>query len=142
MCLVSKSNEPLIAVHDIHCYKALKKLYSPTFNRDEFFSPFQHSRYYLNAVNYASLHTSNFDVIEHPTGEKFYYIREGFLHCFTDKGISSLNDDDYNFTSPFSNLSLFECYIPKGSKYFISEDGKEICSNKLYVTNIYKELKL
>lgn len=64
------------------------------------------------------------------------------LHCFTDEGISSLNDDDYNFMSPFYTLYLFECYIPKGSKYFISENGKEICSNKLYVTNIYKELKL
>lgn len=136
MCLVSKSNEPLIAVHDIHCHKALTKIYN------EFFSPFRHSRYFLNAVNYASLHTPNYAFIEYPTKEKYYYIEEGFLHCFTDEGISSLNDDDYNFMSPFCVLYLFECYIPKGSKYFISENGKEICSNKLYVTNIYKELKL
>lgn len=128
MCLVSKSNEPLIAVHDIHCYKAL------TMINNEFFSPFQHSRYFLNAVNYA--------FIECSTGGKYYYIEEGFLHCFTDEGILSLNDDDYNFMCPFYTLYLFECYIPKGSKYFISENGKEICSNKLYVTNIYKELKL
>nr|UWD58287.1 MAG: hypothetical protein [Bacteriophage sp.] len=85
MCLVSKSNEPLIAVHDIHCYKALTKIYN------EFFSPFRHSRYFLNAVNYASLHTPNYAFIEYPTKEKYYYIEEGFLHCFTDKGISSLN---------------------------------------------------
>lgn len=136
MCLVSKSNEPLIAVHDIHCYKALTNI------NNEFFSPFQHSRYFLNAVNYASLHTPNYAFIEHPIGGKYYYIEEGFLHCFTDEGILSLNDNDYNFLSPFFNLSLFECYIPKGSKYFISENGEEICSNKLYVTNICKELKL
>lgn len=35
--------------------------------------------------------------------------------------------------SPFYTLYLFECYIPKGSKYFISENGKEIfISTKLY----------
>lgn len=131
MCLVSKSNKPLIAVHDIHCYKALTNIHN------EFFSPFRHSRYFLNAVNYASPHVSNYASIESPSREENYFIEEGFLHCFTDKGVLSLNDDDYNFMSPFHTLYLFECYIPKGSKYFISENGKEICSNKLYVTNTY-----
>ncbi|UVX32852.1 MAG: hypothetical protein [Bacteriophage sp.] len=70
MCLVIKSNEPLIAVHDIHCYKAL------TMINNEFFSPFQHSRYFLNAVNYASLHPPNYAFIESPIGGKYYYIEE------------------------------------------------------------------
>ena len=42
-----------------------------------------------------------------------------------------------------SIVALYEADTsPPSNSYFISENGKEICSNKLYVTNIYKELKL
>ena len=52
------------------------------------------------------LHPPDYAFIEYPPKEKYYYIEEGFLHCFPDEGISSLNDDDYNFMSPFL-YSLF-----------------------------------
>nr|DAD66650.1 MAG TPA: hypothetical protein [Myoviridae sp. ctPuP5] len=136
MCLMTKLSEPLIATHDIPCYKVLNMRPScmcvNEANRMEYISPYQHQHYYIDSLNYASLHRPAIQHLENDKGELIYFIREGFLHCYTKEGVLSLEDEEfaYCFYTPY----LFDCFIPKGSKYYISENGKEICSPKLYVT--------
>lgn len=133
MCLMTKLSEPLIATHDIPCYKILNMRPSRVcVGGMEYLSPFQYKHYYVGCVNYASLYQPAIKYLENDKGEITYFIKECFLHCYTKEGVLSLNDEEFNFSF---YTYLFDCFIPKGSQYYISKDGKEICSPKLYVTD-------
>lgn len=140
MCLLSKTKEPLIAEENIVCYKVLQRL-----DENHYVSPFRNVKYKINDFNYPS-EKYNMDNMKKPCNNYYlddfltYRIEQGFLHCFTQQGVLPYNlyKGSLYMLAHLLPLYVFECYIPKGAKYFISRCGKEICSNKLFVKDFKK----
>lgn len=131
MCLLSNSKKPLIAKEDIICYKVLQRLGDNTY-----VSPFRNVKYNINDFNYPLEKYNQNDYVYNDC--IWYKIEQGFLHCFVSQNI---DPNDYVSSSIFMYakifpLYIFECYIPKGAKYFISRCKKEICTNKLFVKDV------
>ena len=57
-------------------------------------------------------------------------IEEG-LHAYTTLHEAMCSHNEYNI--------ICEVSIPKGAKYYISKDGKEIVSNRMKITKILKK---
>lgn len=150
MCLYSNSKEPLIAEEDIVCYKILRHISDTCY-----VSPYQEMKYEINGLNYPEEkhNIDNIKIIDdfiviaknHPSYNYIttvYQIEQGFLHSYTSQGIEPLNlkmKYDHLYMR-IKSFYLFECYIPKGTEYFISHCGKEICSRELFVTDINDQL--
>lgn len=129
MCLISYRSEPLTAKEDIPCYKVLQRL-----DDNCYVSPFRNMPYKINSVNYPETVFSESDIKEYYLYDYCYNIGNGFLHCYRSCGVAL---SYYNFKQQISYLLyLFECYIPKGAKYFINRNGTEICADKLFVKDI------
>lgn len=138
MSLLADFKEPLIAEEDIPCYKVLKHL-----NDDSYVSPFIRLKYTINNFNYP-LVKYNEVCVNVTSGESpLFMIERGFLHCYTTLDIrrDSISFCQIRKLPYITSLYFFECYVPKGAKYFISTDKTEICSDELFVKNIKYDLK-
>ena len=134
MCLISKTNTPLIAEEDIVVYKILMhkngKDYAPIVSED---GGLQHY-IYKKGVNKARL---NEDVGY--AWNNLYRIGKGFLHAYTTEGIAEKNKDKWNLWMCAKHAYYRErkfhfvvkMFIPKGVEYFLSDDGNEICAKQL-----------
>lgn len=125
MCLLSNSKIPLIAEEDIPCYKVLFRS-----DRKDYISPFGKVRYNIGGFNYPKDKYNEECVDVTMVGSPLFRIGRGFLHCYT---VECFTYDCFSLVYGSNKPRFFECYIPKGSKYFISADGKEICGDKLFV---------
>lgn len=140
MCLISNSKEPLIAKEDIVCYKILKQTHDM-----RYVSPYRDFQYKINDFNYP-LEENDLEnlrkvisVNEIKTRYSYAYrIGQGFLHCLVSEEVPSfiLSVLTDGFLGKSLSLYLFECYIPKGSKYFLNKNDTEICANKLFVKDV------
>lgn len=131
MCLISYISEPLVAKEDIVCYKVLHHL-----GDNCYVSPFRNMPYKINSVNYPETVFSESDI--KLTELYCYSIGNGFLHCYRSCGVPlSYYDFKQQISCP---LYLFECYIPKGAKYFINRNGTEVCADKLFVKDIKQKI--
>ena len=134
MCLISKTNTPLIAEEDIVVYKILMhkngKDYAPIVSEDGGLPHY----IYRKGVNKARL---NEDVGY--AWNNLYRIGKGFLHAYTTEDIAEKNCDKWNAWIGRSYLCTKAKYhfvvkmiIPKGVEYFISNDyNHEICAKQL-----------
>ena len=133
MCLISKTSIPTIAEEDIVVYKVLMckngKDYAPVVSEDGELPHY----IYKKGVNKARL---NEDVSYAWNCQ--YKIGKGFLHAYTTKGIAEQKCDRWNGCVGRSGIESGVKYhfvakmtIPKGTKYFISCDGTEICAKQL-----------
>lgn len=119
MCLLSKTDIPLIAKKDIICYKVLTEdNYSPYYYRN-----------YTAAIK-------NSDVIQDKTPEciknfsNLFKISRGFIHTYSE--LANLKYELYSTQSALLLLcKVYKCIIPKGSKYFVNTTGREYCSKQL-----------
>lgn len=122
MCLLSKTDIPLIAKKDIICYKILTEdNYSPYYYKD-----------YTSAIK-------NSDIIQDKTPERIepfdnvFKISRGFIHTYSE--LTILKYELYSIQSAFLLLGkvckVYKCIIPKGSKYFVNTTGWEYCSKQL-----------
>lgn len=119
MSLISKTNVALIADKDIICYKLVYPIYD-------------------NPIKYNSIY-KHYPIekgLNYPKGGKTinkydgsFEIGQGFFHSYVSLYIAKL--------SLLNNQEIFECIIPKGSEYFISEDNLEYASDKLLVCEIF-----
>ena len=125
MCLITQQNQPKIADNDIICYKVLLKM--KTGERTSYVSPIQHWFYFKDEPdpNYVfvpdkpywldngkeDLKVSYVDMT-YPVNYELY---SGYFHMYKNKEDAEKFLTMYNL--PLS-LSLFECVIPKGSKYY------------------------
>lgn len=136
MCLISNTNTPLIAEEDIVVYKILMrkngKDYAPVVSEDYCEQPHY---IYKKGVNKARLKE---DVQEWTSINCYYRIGKGFLHAYTTKDIAEINCNRWNAWMGKNNLSTGGKYhfvvrmiIPKGTEYFNSVEGDEICAKQL-----------
>ena len=119
MCLISKTDIPLIAKKDIICYKILM---------EDNCSPYYY-RNYIAAIK-------NSDIIQDKTPERIepfgsvFKISRGFIHTYSE--LTNLKYELYSTQSALLILcKVYKCIIPKGSKYFVNITGQEYCSKQL-----------
>lgn len=142
MCLYSRKREPFIAEEDIPCYKELFRT-----SRNVYVSPYQRMKYTIGGFNYPMDEPKEIKRDEYSYimfGRIVYVIDSGYLHCYADvkkneKRIRNVKENQNSCNT--DHLYIFDCYIPKGSEYYISTDGCEICTNKLFVKPLEKEYR-
>lgn len=117
MCLYSKTNISLIAEEDIECYKLV-------FSKEGYSTKYQ-SVCEMFPYKEGLIKSKGNKIIWHNQYNNTYTIDEGFLHTFTSIYFAKKKGYCYD--------EILRCIIPKGSKYFISDDGKEYASDKLLV---------
>ena len=110
MCLITTRKDPFIAEEDLMVYKLL------CCEDGAYYTPYQGCNVKLNSMLYPD---ENVEV----SGNKRVGIKAGYIHSYIIP-----QHDDY--------CKLFKAYIPKGSKYYIDISSKEVCSDKLFITDI------
>lgn len=127
MCLYSRTPIPSIAQEDIICYKMFEVnpiwsqlLMTPyrlvTVKSYEFPCMFTASSNKRVVPAYEASHTNNI------VG---YRIGPGFIHAYTHP----INVTSYRFC-------VVLCKIHKGTKYYVSEGGNEICASQMELIKI------
>lgn len=127
MCLITKQSKSKIASEDITCYKILLKLENEINDTVFYISPVRHFTYFSNR---ADLDNKVFKAekaywIENYPGDDLkqtyidnepvsYELNSGFFHMYKDydsavKAVKNASIESY---------VLFECVIPKDSRYY------------------------
>ena len=114
MCLLKNQkfhphNRPLVAKEDIVCYKKLKE-----FVKNIYFTPCADTQVPIECIQdkvpfRAEIFYKFRFIWRHILGFS-NWVEDGFIHSFQE-------DDGYR------GYETFKCIIPKGTKYFIGEDG-------------------
>lgn len=110
MCLITTRKDPFIAEEDLMVYKLLGCV------DGKYYTPYQGCDVELNSMLYPD---ENVEV----SGNKRVGIEAGYIHSYI---IHKYGE----YCKPF------KAYIPKGSKYYIDINSKEVCSDKLFITDI------
>jgi len=119
MCLATNKKDPYIAAEKITAYKIMNKPIFYIF----LFSYIRTSLWIFKIPRFAKMSPKKLRIAD-------YIIEEG-LHAYTTlhEAMRSHNEDNI----------ICEVSIPKGAKYYISEDSKEIVSNRMKITKILKK---
>ena len=137
MCLKTKIIKPSIAEEDIKVYKVLRR--DCTLKNEEYFTaPFYKYYKYKKGSNFpVRIVGENYGPYNSIVGTITDYswatqcrcgedafVGRGWLHAYTSKNIPLEKYD-------FKNILVTEMIIPKGTKYYLSYDKEEICSEVL-----------
>lgn len=128
MCLRTKEKDPFVATEDIVCYKCYfrtknKFVYKPICY------PFTGRK--LVCFNGRTVRAKGKKNIWKENG--LYGIDVGFIHTYTIEQLYDLHMS--------SRFAIWKAIIPKGTKYYKSIDGKEYCSEKIKLIEIYGKIK-
>ena len=121
MCLETKQNTWLRAETDIKCYKKVFYKYST----NEYYTPFQSVRIPKKVINgkrcFRAMGFAKF--VKTIQRETLYSVQGGAIHAYSseERGRAEVY---------FYNDALFECIIPKGTKYAVGNDN-DICAKKI-----------
>lgn len=113
MCLITNQKRAKIAKEDIICYKVILN------KNGRLLSPYQEYRWYKNKL-------TSIDEFTCTTYNIWKNVYKGLHAC------TSIDRAKWSIKFTWgSNIQIHESTIPKGSKYYISIDGKEIVSNQM-----------
>lgn len=126
MCLITKQKKWLKAEEDIVCYKLLQKGdYHIWGTKYIFRTPYR--KYYLSdSIISGKCCFRAFSILpdfHHSDWETFREINSGAIHAYIDKEAAKVHMPGFCDT-------LFECIIPKGTKYAIGINN-DICAKKI-----------
>lgn len=142
MCIRLNSIEesPKVAESDMTTYKILEVLKDKKTGEESYYSPFS-TRKKLQ-YNVGKLYTETLGKTEEV---QYLYGSRGGYHfaAKTTTGLYSYRDLDiavefmHILENSFiaTNRKIFQCIIPKGSKYYAPENGYEIVSDNLEIVN-------
>ena len=125
MCLVTNNSKPKIATKDIMVYKVLKCQ-----DYEDYLTPWQNRTIKLDSTFIAD---GEKEII--PVNNNFE-IEGGFIHAYINK------EKAIDIAASFSSMDVYQshrryvvvkCIVLKGTEYFISKDGYEICSTVLKI---------
>ncbi len=127
MCLYSRTPIPSIAQEDIICYKM--------FEINPIWKELLMTPYRLVAVkscDFPCMFTASSNKCVTPVYVPWtriinYEIGPGFIHAYTSKVL--LDNLSYRFCAVL-------CKIHKGTKYYVSESGEEICASQMELIKI------
>lgn len=114
MCLWIKNKKMLVAEEDIVCYKTLRKL------SDGYYTAYVGTLVPENVINGSDLFKAEgllkLEKNEHYKNRTHYkYNTEGgLIHSYACKEDPFETNEHYNFDD-----TIFECVIPKGTKYYV-----------------------
>lgn len=128
MCLITNKKDPYIAAEKITAYKIMDKPIFYIF----LFSYIRTSLWILKIPRFAKISPKKFHI--RTNGVTADYIIEEGLYAYTTLHEAMRLHHEYNI--------ICEVSIPKGAKYYISEDGKEIVSNRMKIERIYKNKRI
>lgn len=143
MCLITEQSKPKIAKENITCYKVLLAiendsniLYSSPIrhfyffennpNPDRYFEPSKPYWLFKDSEDLKPSYVDDKGVVHpNPTSYKLY---SGYFHMY--KNYASAYYMVVNH--PKMQLTVFECVIPKGAKYYIGDSG-DIVADKMII---------
>ena len=137
MYLITNKKEPFIAEKDLEVIKLMSSSIFGIF----LFSYYLGSLWILGILKFAELVPKKL-YIDYNTfpliNDNVYRIDSG-LHAFLHLGVAYSR----YYSTRYNNHSVVICkaIIPKGAKYYISEDGKEIVSNRMKITKILRKIR-
>ena len=112
-----------IADKDIYCFKVLIKCFAKNI---EWQTPCQGTQISDNVLKGKEFFEATGTEEKWSPSEFFTNVSRGFIHAFTDINMAE------DFAS-YWHGSVFECYIPKGTEYYIGMDD-DICAKKIKFT--------
>lgn len=130
MCLYTKQILPIRARKDITCYKVV--LVTEVYGIKHFYSPFYFRKLCLGVPSIASpkevILPTKLNSLVWGISNK---VDGGYIHCYTDyqEALDHCCTISNQFGRP--NTCLLECIIPKGTLYFKSDDGLEMCGKEI-----------
>jgi hypothetical protein len=127
MCLVTSQRKPYIAPIDIPVVKVLKVKTVFCNERLEFSTVFRNVPVSLNAV----LRAQGSWVNDFDKDRITQHLGKGLIHAYTQRRFAPY--DGFQ-TEPFS-ITHISAYIPRGTKFFISNDHQTIGAEELYILN-------
>lgn len=121
MCLTTKTKKVSIAEDDILCYKVVMLC-----SDGEFSTPFQKAVIPKAIISGKSPFFASGDkeIIYWPIVD-VYTVGQGFIHTYENLESafnSCKNKENLENLKKFSNYCIFECDIPKGTKYYKGHD--------------------
>jgi len=131
MCLITNNKKPLVAQEDIKCYKLL------LYYMGKYISPYIHIDYTKEVSTNGFMRAKGVSKPTRANSKDNYHIHGGYVHCFMDNtngllelcSMTSLQvryyDDVRTYPTNYS-YQIFECLIPKGTKYYANEIGGQI----------------
>ena len=155
MCLVTVNKYPNKACTDILVYKIFivkqdkkgKKMLYPPIMTNEVFYPYSYGTVLKPKripfiekilICFFRLFGKNFAVkeVKDPITKaicNYYKVRESYLHCINSFHRESLKEMMEGLICRNNNncYQIFRCHIPKGTKYYMSLDGKYLAAKKL-----------
>lgn len=140
MCIILKSitESPKVAESDMITYKVLEAVEDEATGKETYYSPLSQNRLQYNI---GKLYTEHIGRTENVLG-----IEEGletYICAKTTTGLYSYRDINYAVLIMVSlkcgpsdaRYKIFQCKVPKGSKYYSSDKGTEIVSDNLEIVN-------
>lgn len=134
MCLISSSSQSRIATEDIKVFKLAilsQRQYSSPYTEFDIGSPSEFPKTIVPKEPRFKIKTTA------DPNKNTYSISSGGLHAYTNLSTAIDKLYIYRHSRYCLNLRILECHIPKGARYFISYDEKEICSRKLIIDKEY-----
>ena len=134
MCLKTSQIVPLIAERDIPVYKVLlyrnndQSYYRfPELEPIRYFAPYNPAFEYVEGINVANRDYKVSNPVDNDG-----IVAYGWLHAFLDLKAALNLGKMFQKENKYSRYMVTCMIIPKGSKYYVSCDSVEICSDKLY----------
>jgi hypothetical protein len=127
MCLISSSRKSQIATEDIKVFKLAilsQGQYSSPYTEFDIGSPSEFPKTIVPKEPRFKINK---------TDQNTYLISSGSLHAYTHLSTAINKICLYRLSRYCLNLKILECHIPKGARYFVNYNGKEICSRKLII---------
>lgn len=122
MCLISNTIRPVINTSDIRCYKILVSI------GNELQTPYWNFIFPLGEV----IIDVEKEEISEASGK--VVIQKGFFHSFTDLNIAKKRLEAFKRRFPENIIpKIYNAIIPAGTKYYIGEIEKDICSKSLKI---------
>ena len=138
MCIILKSitETPKVAESDIITYKILEVVKDESTGKESYYSPFSQNRLQYNIGKLYTEHIGRTEDVQ-----TSYDMVRGFEKCKyakTTTGLYSFKGYDKLQLLIMASImntkyKLFRCKVPKGSKYYSTDDGEEIVSDNLVI---------
>lgn len=135
MCLTTHQKYPIKNDKPIKAYKVVATTPNKNFFGVLLWGPIRYKAPFYSIFDYTRFirfhHT-----VSGPIPEAIANVVNQGFHLYLDIEAAKYVIKHYDF---YSRWVIFECEIPTGSKYFVSDDNAEICTNRF---KFIKELKI
>lgn len=123
MCLVTKNLKPYVAKEDIKVFKILQK------TDKGYKTPYRGKEVELGVIMKPN------ENVSHTVGNRGYdncmlCVENGFIHAVTNT--VSYDKEKVDDTE---NYIVVECFIPKGTEFYLSDDFVEVAAKELFITD-------